>query len=353
VDELSELQNAHRLAIHTWENQEHYAFPEFSWDALHKHPARDIQKRLFDNTMPVVSMSLLPRQESGISLRPYNIFAGDVRYGSYLIDMSQDQRTPPRVMRALERGLVSGTSVSHKKLKLRMHSRCSALNDFYEGFGEDESKLRLAIAGRQGSHHTNTQLDALGSYYDWLGQLEPKDRHISSLSLFLNDEQTIADFNEILVAASTSHIKAIAIPFMQDAKHDQEWYPPAQKLAGAIAGLQHLRKGIDLPVVYYHVTPLDQHTNHQGQCTYLAQGEAELITAALTACKELEKQHIVGEPADSPTMRDVKQEIGFEPLRDAVKELLNGLDIEQPLAAQHAAKAALDNRIQQAEVRKR
>lgn len=344
--ELSALQESNRLAIHVWENYQEYEFPEFSWDALSKTPAAQLAKGIADRSTPLISMSLLPKQASGISMRPFDIHEGNVQLGAYLVDLSQDHKHPARVLRASMSGLVSGEHVMDKNFRMDTSSGIRALNEFYASFDHDEARLRAAIAGRSGAAHTRTQLDILGHFYDHIGQLSPSKR-THSID-FLDDGNTVADFNEILVAAAKPHIKAIAIPLMKNDERPHPWYLPAQRLVGAIAGLHHLKKGVDLPVVFYHVTPLDHQINHQGQCTYLAQGEAELITTALEACKELERQHIAGSAADSPTLRDVKTAIDFPHLCTATKALLNGLDLEHPLATQHRVQAELDARVQAA-----
>lgn len=350
-DELAALQNAHRLAIHIWEGNEpfkphpSYVFPRFSFDSLTSKSPDAIATSIGDQTMPMMSMSLLPSQSSGLGLRPFCChWNHSFLHCGYLVDVSEKHPHPARIARAALHGLGSGPNPLDKAMRLgrKGTEEVPELEALYDAYipprkrgkarqtAEGERAFQQAIAGDDGIRLSATQLDLLGNHYHT--PMKPEDA-------VDEDHPHLVDFNEILVAASRCHLKAIVVPCMENTEQRADWFMPLTQLSGALAGLQHLKQGVDLPVVTYHVTP-----PQLGACHYLAQGEAECIKMALTACKELETLGVFGTTRASANMAPIRGEILFPKLQEAVAEALNGLDISTPLAKQKTNLAELDAR---------
>jgi Tfp pilus assembly major pilin PilA len=155
----------------------------------------------------------------------------------------------------------------------------------------------------------------------------------------------VVALNEILVAASISHIAAIAIPYFSHEK-SKGGYRAAHQLTAAVAGLQHLAQGMDLPVMSYQVSRSQVvDAPMQGDLTYMAQGKQELSQMALSALEELKAHHdqklldFISQSQRYGGVADWQHGDAMQ-LKDAVKEVL-GIDITQPLAQQKTAVAAL------------
>jgi|GEM_PF-2702629 len=348
-DELSELQDAHRLAIHIWEGNEmwspnpSYVFPNFSWKSLTAYPAEEIATRIADKTMPIMSMSLLPSTASQLGMRPYSCsWNQSFMHCGYLVGLSQDGPHPARVLRASLHGLGSGPNPLDKAPRLGRKGvdevpELTALYDTYlpprkrgkaRKTAEGEEALRQAVAGENGSQLSATQLDLLGNHYD---------THTSSVASMADEPANLVDFNEILVASSRPHIKAIVVPLLQDSYQKKPWCEPMTKLAGALAGLQHLEENISLPVVIYHATE-----PNIGTFTFLAHGKSECLKVALAACKELYEQQFFGGPPASNDQSKLRTDLRFEKLRANIMQEMEGLDITKPLTKQKSIVALLE-----------
>ena len=134
--------------------------------------------------------------------------------------------------------------------------------------------------------------------------------------------------NEIIVAASKEHIRAIAIPIYDKSfAVAKSAYAPMATLIGALVGLSHLNQNpqINLPVVMYHMEKTDG--IEIGDITYLGHGRKELFEIALQSIKELQ--------AIEAIQQDVDRTYERECLESATIETL-GIEIDKPLSEQKA-----------------
>lgn len=279
MEKLAALQDSLRLGIHMVETEEsRYSLHAQTLSDFDAVPAEQIRRRLQSNMPSLFSMSLLPRRSSGVTLCPYGVNQEMPSNYGYLFDLSQDQPNPPRVVRAFHGTLSSGPSRINKNMQMSK-STLPALNQFYERYASDEygdtmwaRKIIMAIGAERNGTLTEHQLDALGAGY------APVDPQIEA-------HDGIVGFNEILVAASTPHIAAITVPYMQRAHatpEQQAYYTNSVRLQAALVGLDHLAHGMHLPVVIYHVDGPEQ-----GAMSYLGQEEQELKKVALEALSAL------------------------------------------------------------------
>lgn len=301
--DLRELQDKNRLAIHVWENKKGSII-------------RDNLEELSDPST-VYSMSLIPSAKAQKSICPYSFHRGCKECTpAYLFDLSQNDIGSPKVLRVFPKTFESGyvgdsaprcvKIVSHKDPHLELVSGYKPLDDLYAPFEHLKADSRVALdALKDKAHETNSnsfseqQLDALGEFY-MLDHTCPDDGALQSLL----DEYRSHDFdrenkpyvrkgefhtNEMLVMARREHITAIAIPMFTPTKSTRPCsISLAQaKLSGAIYGLKQLEKGVDVPVVLYHVDG-----KHQGKCTYIAQGEKELIKTIVEEMPVVQKEAI-------------------------------------------------------------
>lgn len=290
---LRALQDSHRLAIHQWEyKQNAYEQPAYlknlNRDPQAISPCLETGKRL-----PLFSMTLLPSTTSGRSIRPYLVQPTLPAAPGYLFDLDQQREAPAKVVRASVHGLDSGTSVYGKKTYFQKprYGEARTLEALYLAFAS-EQQLRKCVATDPSL--TDLQLNFLGD--DMAQTKMPFDRFV---------ERPILNYNEILVAATNSHIKALSIPLYhytapeddlptrpRDGKNFSEITPKERlaiaELSGALHGLNHLKKGMDLPVVFYHVNG-----PNLGKITFFAQGHEALTEKAMTALSVLKKHHTI------------------------------------------------------------
>ena len=279
---LKELRDQGRLAIHMCEQQKIYKMPRETVLHLRSVPANEIEQNLQSESMPLLSMSLLPDSKSGRSILPYGGHNFRIGHYGYLMDMRQDTLAPAKIMYACTKNLGTGGDVYHKKYwgKHRQtdsyHPDLAALYEQYP----DVQAWRAALIGAQGGKLGEQQLDIVNESF----QGEHPERMMKS---------GVCAHNELVVASSLEHMVAITIPcHKQDVPELQVAYNPLVRLTGAIAGLQHLSVGIDKPVVLYQVgKPAAGQTVEQGDCIYVGQGYKELVKVAVAALQELEKCH--------------------------------------------------------------
>ena len=322
--ELRELRNANRLAIHMNENcnDAKYGFSKKTWKWF-KTPPEDIlveisRSRHGKTTLPLLSMSLLPAKQKAI--KPY--WAGNeyaIKTYGYLVDLRQEQRHPPRVVGGHETNIQSFNDPFAKKFLASYLAN-------HELFEEDMQKLmhkpaqwmRACGDPVKGAKVTNTLLDRLGACYS------TQKRFVRTVG----NKPNLFMHNEIIVAASKEHIRAIAIPIYDKSfAVAKSAYAPMATLIGALVGLSHLNQNpqINLPVVMYHMEKTDG--IEIGDITYLGHGRKELFEIALQSIKELQ--------AIEAIQQDVDRTYERECLESATIETL-GIEIDKPLSEQKA-----------------
>ena len=282
---LTALRQANRLAIHMVETPNDaptYHVHSKTLDHLNAIPADMIDAHLKAGKKSLFSMSLLPNNNT-VGLCPYMVREGTPTNYGYLFDLSQTQPHPPKVVRAHPYGLVSGPDRRQKNLQLTyssLNNAPEALRTFYMHYllkdnDREGRELLKDIGGQNGSALTEQQLDLLAAEYN-----KPDDERFQALPMLRLE---IADYNEILVAASPQHISAITVPYYEQRLDPQErsWYLAQQRLQAALVGLDHLAQGINLPVVMYSVN------RKPGHITFIGQTREELTQVALTSLQLL------------------------------------------------------------------
>lgn len=258
---LSQLQNSSRLAMHRFEEADDQSiFPQATLEHLHANVrAASIPQLLEDGKASLLSMTLLPTQKSKISFIPYNVmFLGNI--AGYLFDMTADTPDPALAVRVFKESSNTGKDPTKKDFHMEKSSGVDALEGFYKG--HDKNSLMKAAA--QDPQLSAMQLDALGQSYG------------------IKKNAEVQEINEILVAAKPKHLVGIFVP--ADEYPDVKYAASLHRVMACLSGLEHLKKGMDLPVVEYHVN-----APHQGKFTYVAQGKEELEEAAKKAIVQLQK----------------------------------------------------------------
>ena len=317
--QLRRLRDQHRLAIHMCERQGIYGFPDFSWGCLAAAPACEIPARMFSGEMPLISASLLPAARTRRSMLPCIVESGQPGDYAYLIDLSQDIQDAARVVYASHTDLqASGEPVGRKYWgkHIERTSFNKALKDIFEHFASQE-EWEKAVTSEKGAELAAEQLKVISGLH--AAKIEPADGNI-------------VPHNELLVAASQEHVRAICIPYFIKRPQDEAWYTPLEQLAGALAGLQHLDEGIDLPVVLYQVNAPyagSRHNVKQGDFEYLGQGRSGLLEKAFAAIASLQEHDSIEELNLSRryTIADVLKFETFSAL---------GIDVSKPLIEQAA-----------------
>lgn len=329
---LNGLRDGHKLALHVWENNPSYQFPEGTIRTLNV-PASHIRGRLsrtFQNPhdgMPLTSMTLLPSGETGKSIRPWGTSARAPKFGTgYLFNLDQDQYYPPRVVRVDSGNLASGSTGIYKANGLREECYIEELDQraYYEPAAADIAAWKKRVASPQGRLMGEEQLGALGRHYE---VKRPMRAHYDS-------ERGILAHNEILVAAAKTHISAIFVPFFSNTK-PAAWYSPVINLTGALAGLQHIKEGMPLPVVRYHVSPevKDEIPGaKRGGFSVIGENAKDFISVAEKAIRDLQTLGI----ASQKDMKSVGYNVNYPALQKQVLET-TGIDIAVPLDEQRAA----------------
>lgn len=293
--DLATLQNKHRLAIHIWENyaDESYArlytFPEETYAVLN-HDAEMLHEALIANKpVSLLSTSLLPTANSKASIIPYCTFASTLPIPGYLLNFDQHGSRRAYIIRASSRNLMSTDDYNNKKLRLGQYDDCQKLQHLYEHLGE-ESVLKSHAA--DDVSYNEAQLNILG-------------RHIESSAEELTSKRRppMLPLNEVIAAVPKDQRAAIVIPVLDDpAQKPRNSDEPAahflemlsderqalRELQGSLMGLQHLDRGIDLPVVFYHVS-----APNRGKITFFAQGEEMLKAKATKSLMLLQSRGIL------------------------------------------------------------
>ena len=268
IDDLNQLRDAGRLAIHMWENRngssfKKLEFPEFSWQYSTHNPAKkldDLVRNLdpASNQAPdgltAMSMSLLPptTAENPVSIIPYEAAGNRYVYGGYLVSLEQSGSAPPaRVLGGALEDCYSATNPFAKA------TNCGVGNIL----------KKIGPSGDLAQESVDLLQPILTDFSNSAGG-EP------------------LDCNEIIVASAKDHMKAIVIPAFEANN------TPTLGLNAVLQGLQHIPEYSPaagnlpkdgLPVVLYHVNG-----SKQGQFSYVGQGKKELLEKAVELLKAIE-----------------------------------------------------------------
>ncbi len=325
---LRTLRNNNALVIHMWEGDP-CLFPKKTLKVLSKVPAEEIPRQMLKGHIPYVSVSLLPDDRSGKSMRPYEEYQSTFKAPGYLLNFSSRVPHPAKVIMASPDNIESGDNHYTKLSKLLLECKIPQLNEFYNRMGSINMLVKT-IAEEKGSTLTRMQLNALGKYYT------DNPIHLPSSAPCPN--------NEVIAATSREHIVAIAIAAYTNRG---PWDRPMTELTAALAGLKHLQEGMDYPVVLYNVAARDGDSPpsyRQGDCTYLGQGKQELLKVAVKALHALESTGM------NPAIFENK-EYGYrdmlvlEAVSQTAKSILH-IDMHKPLANQTEALIALQKQIE-------
>lgn len=323
---LANIQNANRLAIHTFEEDDEKAF----------FP-RVIRKDLEDNTpileaprpvlvkredAPLISMSMIPSLKAGYSILPFDMNGIGKPLG-YLFNLDETQALSPVVVRAMEHVRFTTYNNRDKRMYLfrdtvpanldylyrnhKIDADCPCEDDAYPWKHETEvvkaAELALLNNALSEPAHFASALDVLGRMYE---------------------SKSKSQLSELLVAATTKHVAAIVLPVTNQTppslpqSNRDNLADATDRLCAALCGLAHLKEGIDLPVVTYKMGP-----PNAGHISYLAQGKGELTSVALSAIDRIRNSQIYEyRPENLPTR--------IEHLETAIKDLL-GESVEMAL----------------------
>lgn len=328
MHELETLQRTHRLAIHVWEHAAPYQFPTQTYDHFKiVQEAPHLLHAPKHKQTPFLSMSLLPRADaqSPCSIVPYSDHEF-LETPGYLVDLRQDdEKHRALVPRMVHNSLASGTSIYDKSFHLDGKTHIPEIDSTLMKHGQSEDSLIEFARTDAGARRTETQLSALGEIIHRTAPIELGNQVL---------------YNELLVCASRQHIKAIVVPVKQHKNMAPETNAACVQLIGALAGMQHLNNGVDLPVVYYHIAS-DPHMagGQQGNLSWLGQGHDELLRAAQDAVHTLQTHGTGASPKENflYNMHQFQQgELRLAPLLNALQmELLRecGIDIAHPVPA--------------------
>lgn len=317
-DQLGHLQETHRLAIHCFENEDRILlYPTHTLSCLRNNDicVKEGAETLHKSQAAIVSMTHIPRQGSHKSIIPYKMSP----YGetvAYLFDLDENKPAPARVIRAFMSDVITGENNYGKSLLLEKDTGVAELDQFYRRYrrkhvfdGTEKNEARLIQDVWKDPALSGMQLDALGKAFE------------------AQKGSDILDINEILTIPATRHIAAIAVPLMHDAsKATRAISRATAQLNGALSGLEHAEHGLELPVVYYHVSE-----PYQGKCTYLAQGKEECTAVALAAIDKLQKDPLF---KDYNTHCNADQRRTIERAKKNAERLL-GVDMNIPLKEQN------------------
>ncbi len=314
--ELRGLQDKHRLAMHVWERSENgILIPP----ALRLNAKDTSEGKVGGKDM--LSLSLLPAKRTGYSLLPWgveNMFI--VPRPSYLFSLDQEEAQPATVFRVSPSNVYS--SAHTKDLVLYNNTGYTPVDSLYRDFRSESDMRGYLQAGNCRTFSTH-QLDALAGFYDPAS--DAMQQHIAQHYFGVN--LGVCEHNEVIAGVAREHLRAIAVPFYET-YHTRPSHTELE-LYGALMGLQHLERGMNLPVVCYHVNgPL------QGQCTYIGQGREELTAVALHAIGQLQERNILKrgtarmdayQPLVSRTLRlDVGQSLQHQ--QEQIRRLEQGMN---------------------------
>lgn len=333
MQDLESLQRTHRLGLHVWEDTPLYTLPHDALSVLTQCRSQpELLSRPGYGTTPLLSVSLLPAPHEHTNGMYVYLADAIAPRPAYLMDLRQESANRALIPRISEKGINSGEFYHGKRFQLHIPSaipelemtRNAARNSPVSPDGE-EHLIRQA-RGADGARITGAQLDALGEHMAEIQQHHPG----AELA-----------YNELLVAADNSHLKAICLPVNNIATGltSQEQYAAFIRLSGAVAGMQHLDAGHpSLPVVLYHITENPELGGHAGTLTWLGESRDALHAIAVQAVKTLQNTfpHDAPGTAFSRAVRplvgsDIHGDQSFFNLKDALWQQF-GIDVAEPAA---------------------
>jgi hypothetical protein len=315
---LSALRDDNRLLLHMWEEYEDpFTFPAFSWwRQFARMEAKEIAGKLekpgkhealasghvLREHAPLTSLSLVPAKSLG-AVTPFDEETDTlwpVNTGGCLVDADEGKEHPVRVLFALaDLGtFYSGYVAEHKlfcpKEKLYDNAYQQAkgsLKDYYEqagATGRPEAFIRF-MGSASGPDMSGMQLDMLA---DDIAALRD-GRHTS----------------EVIAACAPEHIAAIVMPHAvrESTPQRQAFADAALGLAGALAGLEHGKRGIELPVVRYEYDGPDR-----GDIRVMAADRQEMIALLETSLGTLLSSPQLLQETDAPPVSEL-----YEIVRDS------------------------------------
>lgn len=277
--ELRTLQSQHSLAAHMWEGERRTGD-----HTGHRVPHGDVLQHLISHEeakaklkkgekCDELSMSLLADEGARTTTSLYFVGMGGISHFGYLFDVNQTRPDRAFVTEVNDEDAYSALSPARKAPAEGTKRKALGVSGFLEPDNERLSERFYSFIGSdEGREHTGKQLNKLGKLLHKRKRGELGD--------------SVAD-NEIMVVAGQEHLKAILVPSYPNAERLSDVrvavYETLVRLQGALAGLVHLREGIDLPVVIYHVAGTDA-----GKLTEVGKGKEELERVARDAITQLQ-----------------------------------------------------------------
>ncbi len=327
-ERLAQLREGNRLGMHMWESRHYvneklkpYDFPDYSHYLCTHLSADQIEDKLIHYRSPpnpnqnqydpsrtyFVSASLIPcdNPKSGAlcSVPPYSMYDEMYPQVGYLLNFSQPgealaPKHSAKILRVNETVLSSGYGWQEKNLRLpgpKPDLWKSSIDGLDESYGKFSQQEFIQIIGRDAKGKlSKQQLNSLGNAYQ---------NHKFNLEFSIHT-------NEVVCAMSEEHIEAIVVSVYDIKDPEKQTLEDAYANAiGALGGLQHLRAGMDLPVVRYQVNeaqPPDPDMPRKGECRYMAQGKME--------CKQM----LIGAMA---TLSNHKDYLGTHPVPASYEHL--------------------------------
>lgn len=265
LQRIRDLWARHRLGIHVLEDKnvplDAGKFPDKLWRQLQSVPGAEILEALHHDQMPLTSLSLLP------AARPMYPWGESVtsHVVGYMVNLDPEGPGAARIIRVAVQNINSTADPRTKQLHFdRSIYDGDEIRRLYTGLSTRSDATQKA-AGPDGRQFSEQQLDTLAQEYQ-------------------KTHRTLrgpAPHNELVAAITADHVTAIVVPDFRPQK-DYPYSPVLCKFLGAVAGLQHLQHGIDLPVVIYHALP-----PRAGKITFLAQGQEALTGVFLQTLQQL------------------------------------------------------------------
>ena len=316
---LCALQNHNHAAMHVWEKSWPDIAPGDIITVLKNDPKalkKNIEKSL---STELLSMSLLPTAKSGKSMIPFGARKEKFPTPAYLFDV-RPTMDGPFIVGASPTNAISGELYSYKRMS---HVSRKFLPDLHRAYPL-ELDFRKAVAGNPAL--SEYQLTSLGKSMEQDSRdVLPHNEILVGASLpqlkalcIYNYAKETKDLNEHKIQNSKSLNQAKFVTMAREAQH------ASLELLGALHGLDHLERGINIPVVFYDVNGVNQ-----GKLTFFAQGKEMLTKKVVLAIKTLQRYRI-------DLRAQVRNDISLDALRTLCEELLD-IDLAEPIKPPSAA----------------
>ncbi len=276
-ERLGAAQAAHRLAIHCFEYDD--ANRVYPFQTLHDLSSnipvfeQASAASVGDNQLATLSTTLLAAPGSGKYVRPcYLSQHGEDETAGYLFDLSELKPDPARVARVFLKQPYTDRDNFNKKLGLDFHRTPELATLFTEEY------RHACPAGYDATARGAYMTDVMRNPAKYAAKLD------DLAATFSKSPSNSLPWNEVLVAAMPKHISAIVVPLASFMSTNKGLGTTQARLRGALAGLAHLKNGMDLPVVSYDATQ-----EGGGRIRYLAQGQQELKALAFEAINDLQQ----------------------------------------------------------------